>query len=130
MPGQGGGRAIAVGVTLAVLAAASLGPGGPGLAEVRGGWTAAGLPGIRLASAARTVRLSGWFHVIQNGETRFFLVDDGGVAIRLLIDEPVMRAFGGPRRLDRRRVTIEGQRGDDAPDAVRVRSIELNPGGR
>ena len=119
-----------MGVTLAVLAAVSLARGGHGLAGAGEGSAAEAGCAIRLVSATRPVTLSGWFHVIRNGEARFFLVDDGGVATRLVIDEPVMRAFGGPRGLDRKRVTIEGQRGDDAPEAVRVLSIELAPGAR
>ena len=111
---------------LAMLAAVLLMRGGPGLAGTRTGWTAEGDRAFRLVSAAKQVTLSGWFHVIWNGEPRFILVDDRGVATRLVIDEPVMRASGGPRGLDRKRVTIEGRRVVDASEVVHVLSIELD----
>ena len=108
---------------LAVLGAVWLAQGGHGLAGARAERPAEGDGAIRLVGAAGQVTLSGWFHVIWNGEPRFMLVDDRGVATRLVIDEAVMRTFGGPRGLDRKRVTVDGQRVDDVPEVVRVLSI-------
>jgi hypothetical protein len=69
--------------------------------------------------------LTGWFHVIWNGEPRFMLVDDRGVATRLLLDPVLTRPFGGPRAINGRRVTITGEPGADQPQTVRVLTIEL-----
>jgi len=77
------------------------------------------------ASAERQVSLSGRLHIIWNGEPRFFLIDDRGVAVRLVIDEALTKAFGGPRGLNQRRVTITGERAGELPEAVRVLSIHL-----
>lgn len=79
------------------------------------------------ASAAPNdrVRLSGWLNVIWNGEPRFILVDDQGVATRLVIDEALTKPFGGIRALNRRRVVVTGERASGQPDAVRVLSIDL-----
>ncbi len=77
------------------------------------------------APAERGVSLSGWLHVIRNGELRFILLDDQGVAIHLVIDEALTRAFGGPRGLNQRRVTITGERAGGPPETVRVLTIEL-----
>ena len=113
-------------VKLAGLAAVLLVQGSHGLAGVRAEWTVEGDRAIGRVSASPQLTLSGWFHVIWNGEPRFILIDDRGVATRLVIDEPMMRAFGGPRGLDRKRVTIGGQRVDDVPEVVRVLAIELD----
>ena len=85
---------------------------------------------VRFAGAPQRVTLSGRVHIIYNGEPRFFLVDDRGVSTRLVIDDSVMRAFGGARGIDQKRVTIEGQREDDVSKPVRVLSIELDPKGQ
>jgi hypothetical protein len=71
------------------------------------------------------VYLSGWLHIIWNGEPRFILIDDQGAATRVVIDEVLTRAFGGPRKLNQKRVTITGERVGEPTEAVRVLSIEL-----
>jgi hypothetical protein len=75
--------------------------------------------------AGQQVSRSGRLHIIWNGEPRFMLVADDGSAIRLLIDEALTRPFGGPRALNQKRVTITGKRVGEAPDTVRVLSIDL-----
>ena len=75
--------------------------------------------------AAAPVSLSGWLHIVWNGEPRFILIDDQGVAISVVIDEALTRAFGGPRRLNQKRVIITGERVGEPPAPVRVLSIEL-----
>ena len=86
------------------------------------------------SAAEHRVSLSGWLHVIWNGEPRFMLIDDRGVATRLLIDEALIRAFGGltsgPQGLNRKRVTIAGERVSEMPEVVRVLSIELDRQGK
>jgi len=82
------------------------------------------------AAANNRVSLSGWLHVIWNGEPRFMLVDDQGMATRLVLDGDLMRAFGGARGLNQKRVTLEGERVDDVAETVRVLSIKLDLGGK
>ena len=89
--------------------------------------TAQGDRVIFLATADAQVTLSGWLNVVQNGETRFFLIDDQGVATRLIIDESVMKPFGGSRGVERKYVTISGQRVDGTSNVVRVLSISVAP---
>jgi hypothetical protein len=120
-----GTRRAGAALAAALLAAATHGLAGAGTGSVT---TEDG--GARPASAGQPVTLTGRLHVIRNGELLVFLIDDRGVATRVLIDEPVMRAFGGTRGLDRKRVIIEGQRLDGAPEAVRVLSIQLEPSSR
>jgi len=71
------------------------------------------------------VSLSGRLHIIWNGEPRFMLIDDHGSAIRLVIDEAVVRSFGGPQGLNQKRVTITGERVSDTPEVVQVSSIKI-----
>jgi hypothetical protein len=78
-----------------------------------------------VAVAGQHVSRSGWVHIIWNGEPRFMLVDDHGASIRLLIDEGLIRSFGGPQGIDRKRVIIVGERVSETPDVVRVFSIEM-----
>ena len=77
------------------------------------------------ASAEHRVSLSGWLHIIWNGEPRFILVDDQGLATRVVIDEALTRTFGGPRGLNQKRVTITGERVSEPLEAVRVLSIDV-----
>ena len=71
------------------------------------------------------VSVSGRLHVIWNGEPRFMLIDNDGVAIRLVIDEALTKPLGGIRALDGRRVRITGERLAGAPpETVLVVSIE------
>ena len=71
------------------------------------------------------VSLTGWLHIIWNGEPRFMLIDDRGAATRVLIDPVLARPFGGARALDQKRITITGEPAPDRPETVRALSIEL-----
>ena len=82
------------------------------------------------ATAEDRVSLSGWLHIIWNGEPRFMFIDDRGTAIRLAIDETLLRAFGGPQGLNQKRITITGERVDEMPEVVRVLLIELDMEGK
>ena len=81
-------------------------------------------------TAPHRVSLSGWFHVIWNGEPRFMLADDRGLATRLEIDAAVLTAAGGTGALDQHRVTVVGERVSKSPAVVRVLSISLEVGPR
>lgn len=69
--------------------------------------------------------LSGWFNIIWNHEPRFVLIDDRGVATRLVFDPVLTRPFGGPRGINGKRVTITGEPDVAQPQTVRVLTIEL-----
>ena len=79
-------------------------------------------------TASHRVSLSGWFHVIWNGEPRFMLADDRGLGTRLEIDDAVLRAAGGTGALNQHRVTVVGERVSESPAVVRVLSIDLEVG--
>jgi hypothetical protein len=69
--------------------------------------------------------LSGWFHVVWNGAPRYVLVDDQGQWIELLLDETLVRPFGGPLAFNRKRVRIEGESVHAPSGGVRVLSISF-----
>ncbi len=79
--------------------------------------------------------LSGWLHTQWGdpqggkglGRVRHELVDDRGRATELVLDEGLAARLGGPLRLDRKRVRIEGE--DLGGGRVQVRSLELEPAG-
>ena len=73
-----------------------------------------------------TELLSGWFHVISNGEPRFMLIDDRGGWTEILLDEALARPVGGPRALNGKRVKILGERVQAASGIIRVLTIELD----
>ena len=75
--------------------------------------------------AGPQLSLSGWFHVVWNGEPRYVLVDDQGRWIELLLDEALVRPFGGPLAFNRKRVRIEGERVHAPSGGVRVLSISF-----
>jgi len=116
------GRAVLIGLAVQLLFIAE--GGLDSAAPATSGGASTSLCGLT-ASAEHRVSLSGWLHIIWNGEPRFILIDDQGVATRLVIDEALTRAFGGPRRLNQKRVTIKGERVGEPTEAVRVLSIEL-----
>lgn len=79
--------------------------------------------------AAQRLSLTGWFHVIWNHQTRYVLIDDRGRSTDLVLDEELLRPFGGPLAFNRRRVRIVGEEVSKAAGRVRVLSIELERGG-
>lgn len=70
-----------------------------------------------------TLTLSGWFTIIRNHESHYFITDDQGVMVEVLLDDDVAAPLGGPLALDRTRVTIVGVLTSDAPAVVRALSI-------
>ena len=86
--------------------------------------------GSWLPVALVLLTLTGWLHIIWDGEPRFMLIDDRGGATRLMIDPVLARRFGGPRSLNQKRVTVTGERVSDQPETVHVVSIELAPEGQ
>lgn len=69
--------------------------------------------------------ISGWFTIIWNDEAHYFITDDTGHTVEVLLDEQLTKPHGGPLALDRTRVTIEGVILSDAPTIIQVQSIAL-----
>lgn len=82
------------------------------------------LVGLTFADGAQ-VSLLGWFHVIWNDRPHYVLIDDQGRSTQLVLDEAVVKPFGGPRALNRKRVKVTGVPEAAPPGAIRVVSIEL-----
>ena len=86
---------------------------------------------------AQQQTLTGWFTFIVAdypsasglvSETTYFLTEDSGERNELLIDADLMRPLGGPVALNRKRVTVEGEReavGSTSIQQFRVDSIEF-----
>jgi len=88
--------------------------------------------------------LSGWFHILwedphsdsdQEPTIKYLLIDDQGEWVELLLDGELVRPFGGPLALNRKRVTVVGrmvglsfqslQTQPQSGQVVQVQSIEL-----
>jgi hypothetical protein len=76
-------------------------------------------------AAPQHVSLAGWFHIIWNGGPRYVLIDAQGRWTELVLDDSLAKPFGGSLALNRKRVTIVGERVSAPPGALRVVSIEL-----
>ncbi len=70
------------------------------------------------------VTASGRFHIVWNGTTRYYLVDDSAQSTELLLDAETARAAEGRLALDRRRVIVSGVR--ESATVLRVRSIRAD----
>ena len=87
----------------------------PGISEKVGQGTA--------GEPKQIVSLSGWFTVVWNDRTRYFLTDDQGRWTELLLDEEMAKPLGGPLAFNRKRVKIVGERVDRPSGVIRVVSI-------
>jgi hypothetical protein len=58
-------------------------------------------------------------------QVRYQLVTDGGQVISLLAADSVLAAFGGPRGLDGKRVTVTGAPSREHGGVVRVHALRL-----
>ncbi len=70
------------------------------------------------------VTASGWFHIVWNGATRYYLLGDSAQSVELLLDQETARAAEGRLALNRRRVTVSGVR--ESATVLRVRSIHAD----
>jgi hypothetical protein len=73
--------------------------------------------------------LQGWLSIVWNDEPHFFLTDDTGQTVEVLIDEELMAPLGGPLALDRSRVIVLAVVSPDAAGVLQVLSIEMGAGG-
>ena len=71
-----------------------------------------------------SLELSGAFHVVWNGLTRYFLVDDAGNSRELLVDDELLRQSGGPVELNGKQVDVTGRTLPGPDQRIRVFSIE------
>ena len=78
--------------------------------------------------------LTGWFTFIVAdypsasglvSETTYFLTEDSGERHELLIDADLMRPLGGPVALNRKRVTVEGEREAVEPTAIQQFRVDF-----
>lgn len=74
---------------------------------------------------AGNVRVEGWLASVSGPETHYFLSDDRGGTTELRVSDEVWAVAGGPRALDRMRVTVVARR--EADGSLRVVSIQPHP---
>ena len=79
-------------------------------------------------SPAGALTFSGWFTIIWNHEAHYFVTDDEGRTVEVLLDQNLTAPLGGPMALDRTRVTIVGVASSDAPTIIRALSIVRETG--
>jgi hypothetical protein len=72
--------------------------------------------------------ISGWFSIIWNDEAHYFVTDDTGNTIEVLLDEDLMEPLGGPLALDRTRVQIKGVIVNDPSPILHAESIASGRG--
>lgn len=72
-----------------------------------------------------SLTVSGWFTIIWNDEAHYFITDDSGHTVEVLLDEQLTKPHGGPLALNRTRVTIVGVASSDALTIIQVQSIAL-----
>lgn len=77
-------------------------------------------------SSGTQVIIAGLFTVIQNGHTIYRLSNEQGLSVELLIDEALLKPYGGARALDRKHVTVVGEWTADQPAKIRVITIRPN----
>lgn len=75
------------------------------------------------AAESQEISLSGWFTVIWNDRTHYYLSDGQGRLTELLLDEETVKSLGGPLALNRKRVKVVGKRAIAPTEAVTVLSI-------
>jgi hypothetical protein len=71
--------------------------------------------------------LTGWFHVIWGNGPEYALVTRSGESVRLVLEPVALDSIGDPLVLDRRRVTVLGQRVDAHPPTMHVFVIRFTP---
>lgn len=86
--------------------------------------------GAVIAEAEPRVSLSGLLNVIWNGEPHFMLLDDRGHAVRLMIDDALLKPFGGVQALVQKHITVAGKRVSQTPEVIEVLSIEIVGGSK
>ena len=76
-----------------------------------------------------TVTLTGWLSIVWNDEPHFFLTQDDGQTVEVLLDERLTQSFGGPLALDRSRVVVLAMVNPEFLNVFQALSIEIEAGG-
>lgn len=84
---------------------------------------AAGAPAPVQADSSSGQRFEGWLSIVWNDEPHYFLTDDGGQTVELLLDEELTAPLGGPLALDRSRVIVLAVVTQAEPDLYEAISI-------
>jgi hypothetical protein len=74
--------------------------------------------------------LTGWFHIVWNGEPLWYLVEADGESVALLRDERLTEPYGGALALNGKRVRVTGEVISKTPLRVRPTSIRPEEEGR
>jgi hypothetical protein len=80
-------------------------------------------------TSSETLTLQGWLSIVWNDEPHFFLTQDDGQTVEVLLDEQLTRPMGGPLALDRSRVVVVAVVKPEFPDVFQALSIEIEAGG-
>lgn len=78
-----------------------------------------------VAPEKRTVQIAGWFTIIQNGETQYWLTDNEGQRTRLLLTPKLEVPPGGLRVFERKRIRVRGNLNTKPTRTLRVMQIDL-----
>ena len=79
--------------------------------------------------SSQTLTLKGWLSIVWNDEPHFFLTQDDGQTVEVLLDEQLTQPLGGPLALDRSRVVVLAVVDPEFPDVFQALSIEIEAGG-
>jgi hypothetical protein len=79
--------------------------------------------------SSETITLQGWLSIVWNDEPHFFLTQDDGQTVEVLLDEQLTQPLGGPLELDRSRVVVLAVVYPEFPDVFQALSIENEAGG-
>jgi len=75
-------------------------------------------------TTASTVTLRGWLSIVWNDQPHFFLANDDGLTVEVLLDDRLTAPFGGPLALDRSRVVVLAVVTRESPTLFQALSIE------
>jgi hypothetical protein len=75
------------------------------------------------------VTLRGWLSIVWNDQPHFFITDDSGQTVEVLLNEHLTAPFGGPLALDRTRVVVRAVVTEESPTLFQALSIEREAGG-
>lgn len=81
-------------------------------------------PSTAIPAAGELLTLRGWLSIVWNDQPHFFLTDDSGQTVEVLLDEQLTTPFGGPLALDRSRVVVQAVVTQQTPTLFQALSIE------
>jgi hypothetical protein len=84
---------------------------------------AASLSVATSSSTTEPRSLEGWLSIVWNERPHFFLTDDDGQTVEILLDEQLTTPLGGPLALDRSRVIVLAVVSPETPSVFQAISI-------